>query len=132
MGVAEPLVRDGSVVAQLVEAAARIMGGGLTVGQTTDLTIEFGQILKGGANLPPKPHQATWLAKHSVYPEVADYPCDGGELEHPLEQVEVAWYRDRVKVTFRGASPACLTQTYLTGPPLKRDVIVELAEAPSR
>jgi hypothetical protein len=131
MGAAEPLVRDGSVVSHLVEAAAEVMGTA-SVGQITDLTIAFSAILDRGAKRPPKPHQASWLAKHTVYPEIANYPCDGGEMSHALEMVDVTWYRDRVKVTFPKSSPAVITQTYLTGPPLERDVIVELGPAPPR
>jgi hypothetical protein len=43
---------------------------------------------------------------------------------HPLDVVEVAWYDDRVKVTFKKAGPACITQAFMTGN--AEPVIIEL------
>ncbi len=50
-----------------------------------------------------------------------------GAFPHDLDHVVVGWYDDRVKVTFRGAGPAHISQAYLSGD--GRDVIIELKPA---
>jgi hypothetical protein len=41
--------------------------------------------------------------------------------------VKIAWYENRVKITLAGATPAAITQAYLTGS--NNDVVIELSKA---
>jgi hypothetical protein len=63
-----------------------------------------------------KPSNATWLDAANVE----------GECDHPLRQVEIAWYADgQVKVSFPKGTPAVIRQAYLTG--ADHDLILEVA-----
>ena len=106
MGITQPLVRDGSTVSQLVEAAAKITGNA-NVGQITDLTIAFSAILQQGANPAPKPRQATWLTafrSHDVNVDVTRIltaECDPSSVRRKL------WIRSlplKTGQTFRTSS----------------------------
>ena len=70
---------------------------------------------------------AGYRGKVTAYPdgtvEVVPDP-DYGEFPHKLDAVEVAWYENAVKVTFKKAGPACITQSYLSG--YDENVIIEL------
>lgn len=77
-----------------------------------------------------KPSNAGWRGKLEAFPDgvvkVTPDP-DYGSFPHGLDSVVIGWYDDRVKVTFRGAGPAHITQAYLPGD--GRDVIIELKPA---
>jgi hypothetical protein len=48
---------------------------------------------------------------------------DDDEMAFGDTSVDVAWYEDRVKVTFKKANPAAITQAYLSG--AGRDATIE-------
>lgn len=77
-----------------------------------------------------KPANAGWRGKIEAFPdgmvEVTPDP-NFGSFPHALDHVVIGWYDDCVKVTFRGAGPAHISQAYLPGN--GRDVIIELKPA---
>lgn len=84
--------------------------------------------------LREKPANAKYIAKAVVNPtgdvQMTSPETELGEMMSHFEQVEVAWYPDRVKITLKGGTPASITQAYLTGK--DQDVIIEIAEAPAK
>ena len=77
-----------------------------------------------------RPPNAGWRAKLQANPDgtgvVTPDPNYAG-FPHDLDEVEIAWYDDAVKITFKGAGPAHISQSYLPGE--GRDVIIELKPA---
>jgi len=77
-----------------------------------------------------KAANAGYRGKATVFPdgviEVVPDP-DYANFPHELDQVEIAWYDDRVKVTFKGGGPALVSQMYLSGK--GKSVIIELMPA---
>jgi hypothetical protein len=74
-----------------------------------------------------KASNATWIGKAVLdgASQASDFgPADTRMQQHPLPEVEVAWYDGgRVKITFREGCPAVIKQAYLSGQ--GRDLIVE-------
>jgi hypothetical protein len=80
--------------------------------------------------LQGKPGNASWRAKLNATPDgIVKFAPDlaYSSFPHRLDAVEVAWYDDRVKITFPGAGPAYLSQVWITG--AGRHVIVEVTPA---
>ena len=77
--------------------------------------------------LGKKPGNAKYRGKVTAYPdgtvEVVPDP-EYSDFPHKLDAVEIAWYEKAVKVTFKKAGPAAITQSYLSG--YDDDVIIEL------
>jgi hypothetical protein len=78
-----------------------------------------------------KPTNARYRAKATLFPDgvvevVPDQ--DYASFPHEIDQAEIAWYDDRVKITFKGGAPAVITQAYLTGK--GNDLIVEVMPRP--
>ena len=74
-----------------------------------------------------KASNAGYRGKVTAFPDgaVEVVPDPGYDnFPHDLDQVEVAWYDDRVKVTFKSGGPAHLSQVYLSGQ--GKSVILEL------
>jgi hypothetical protein len=79
-----------------------------------------------------RPGNATWVGKAVVDFNGADPENVTGSIQvdgadgHPFGRVEVAIYNDppRVKLTIRDATPAHISQAYLTG--AGQDAIIEL------
>jgi hypothetical protein len=74
-----------------------------------------------------KAANAGYRGKATVFPdgmvEVVPDP-DYANFPHELDQVEIAWYNDRVKVSFKAGGPALVSQMYLSGK--GKSVIIEL------
>jgi hypothetical protein len=86
--------------------------------------------MKPQFSIGQKPSNAGWRGKLEANPdgivEVTPDP-NYGSFPHDLDHVVIGWYDDRVKVTFKGAGPAHISQAYLPGD--GRDVIIELKPA---
>lgn len=80
--------------------------------------------------LRDKPANAKYAAKAivSVNGDVEFTPAADPmtALNCEFENVEVAWYDNRIKVTIKAGTPAAITQAYLTGN--AQDVIIEVAK----
>jgi hypothetical protein len=78
-----------------------------------------------------KPGNVTWRAKAVLYPDgmvkVWPDPDYDAEMTHDLDHVVIGWYKDRVKITFKGGAPAVISQAFVTGE--GRDVILEIRPA---
>jgi len=77
-----------------------------------------------------KPSNAGWRARLDASPDgtgqVVPDP-DYDNFPHALDQVQIAWYDDAVKITFKDGGPAHISQAYLPGE--GRSVIIELKPA---
>jgi hypothetical protein len=77
------------------------------------------------SELETRPSSATYAARARVTP-AGDAELSPGDVDaSAFGPVEIAWYRDRLRITACGAGPGSITESSLGGE-AAQDVIVEI------